>query len=54
MHEIEKHFPEAERYELFTGHKSERNLHLYRKLGYRPFRSQRVTEKLTLVFLEQR
>lgn len=32
--EAEKCFPEAEYYDLFTGAKSESNLHLYNKLGY--------------------
>lgn len=32
--EAEKCFPEAEYYDLFTGAKSESNLHLYKKLGY--------------------
>jgi GNAT superfamily N-acetyltransferase len=54
MNEIEKRFDQAERYELFTGYKSERNLHLYRKLGYKPFRSERATDKVTLTFLEKR
>jgi GNAT superfamily N-acetyltransferase len=53
MHEIEGCFPDAERYELFTGHKSQRNLYLYQKLGYRPFKSEMISEKLTLVFLEK-
>ena len=53
MHEIEGCFPDAERYELFTGHRSGRNLYLYQKLGYRPFTSQRINEKLTLVFMEK-
>jgi ribosomal protein S18 acetylase RimI-like enzyme len=53
MNEIEKRFDQAERYELFTGYRSERNLHLYEKLGYRPFRSQKITDKLTLIFLEK-
>jgi ribosomal protein S18 acetylase RimI-like enzyme len=53
LHEAEKQFPDAERYELFTGQKSERNLHLYKKNGYRIFRSTVVSEKLTLVFLEK-
>ena len=53
LHEIERCFPAAERYELFTGHKSERNLYLYQKLGYKPFRSQKITGRLTLVFLEK-
>ena len=53
MHEIENRFDQAERYELFTGYRSERNLHLYRKLGYEPFRSQKITDKVTLTFLEK-
>jgi pimeloyl-ACP methyl ester carboxylesterase/ribosomal protein S18 acetylase RimI-like enzyme len=53
MREIEKRFPQVKRYELFTGYRSERNLHLYQKLGYKIFRDERVSEKLTLVFLEK-
>jgi ribosomal protein S18 acetylase RimI-like enzyme len=53
MNEIERRFGEAERFELFTGHRSERNLHLYGKLGYRPFRRERVGERLELVYLEK-
>jgi GNAT superfamily N-acetyltransferase len=54
MNEIEKRFDQAERYELFTGCRSERNLYLYQKLGYEPFRSERATDKVTLTFLEKR
>jgi len=54
MREIERLFPEAERYELFTGHKSARNLALYQRLGYRPCREQVVSPKLRLIFLEKR
>jgi ribosomal protein S18 acetylase RimI-like enzyme len=53
MHEIEQQFAGAERYELFTGHLSERNLHLYHKLGYQPFRTERVTDSLSLIYLEK-
>jgi ribosomal protein S18 acetylase RimI-like enzyme len=53
MHEIENRFDQAVRYELFTGYRSERNLHLYRKLGYKSFRSQKITDKVTLTFLEK-
>jgi len=49
----ESQYPNAERYELFTSQKSEKNLHLYAKCGYRPFRIKVVSEKLTLVFLEK-
>jgi ribosomal protein S18 acetylase RimI-like enzyme len=50
----ENQYPGARRYELFTSHKSEKNLHIYEKCGYRPFKSKVVSEKLTIVFLEKR
>lgn len=54
MGAIEGCFPGAGRYELFTGHLSARNLYLYQKLGYQKFRSEQVSEKLTMIFLEKR
>ena len=54
MNRIEKDFKEAKRFEIFTGHKSERNLYLYQKLGYQPFKSVKANEKLTIVYLEKR
>ncbi len=53
LEEIEKCYKRAERYELFTGHRSIRNLYLYRKLGYKPFASEVVTDNLTSIFLEK-
>lgn len=53
MKEIEATFAGARRFELFTGHRSERNLYLYHKLGYRPFRSEVVSDALSLVYLEK-
>ncbi len=53
MMRIERYFSTVERYELFTGHKSERNLYLYAKLGYVEFRRQQVSANLTFVFLEK-
>ena len=53
MNDIERLFSHAARFELFTGHLSERNLYLYRKLGYRPFREERISDALTLVYLEK-
>lgn len=53
MRAIEESFPEVERFELFTGHKSARNLYLYQKLGYRPFRTEEVHSKLSLIYLEK-
>jgi ribosomal protein S18 acetylase RimI-like enzyme len=54
MHEIERAFTGVERFELFTGHKSERNIRLYRKLGYAIFKTVRVSEDLQLVFMEKK
>ena len=51
MASIESCFGDAQRYELFTGARSERNLHLYHKLGYKSFRGEKLNEKVTLVFL---
>lgn len=53
LHEAEKQFPDAERYELFTGVKSQRNLYIYGKNGYRIFKDKQISDKLTLVFLEK-
>ena len=53
VQEIEGCFHEAERYELFTGHLSERNLRLYHKLGYIPFAFEAATASLTFVFMEK-
>jgi predicted N-acetyltransferase YhbS len=52
--EIERAFGQAHRFELFTGHKSVRNLAFYRRRGYRPFKEHQVSDKLTLVFLEKK
>ncbi len=49
----EGQFPAAERFELFTGEKSAKNLHIYAQAGYRIFRSQVVSPRLTLVYLEK-
>jgi ribosomal protein S18 acetylase RimI-like enzyme len=53
MQAIEEHFRMADRYELFTGHRSARNLYLYRKLGYREFKQVPVNDWIVLVFLEK-
>ena len=53
MHAIEAHFNAVQRYELFTSERSTRNLYLYQKLGYRAFRTARLSDKVTLVYLEK-
>ncbi|WP_328556582.1 MULTISPECIES: GNAT family N-acetyltransferase [unclassified Streptomyces] len=41
----------ATSFQLFTGHRSERNLRLYRKHGYAPVSQEQVGERMTLVTL---
>ncbi len=53
MNEIEKRFPSVARFELFTGHKSVKNLALYQKIGYQPFKKQKINDNLTLIYLEK-
>ncbi len=54
MKQIEASFETAERFELFTGHRSETALRLYERLGYAIFKREPVHDRLTLVFLEKR
>jgi GNAT superfamily N-acetyltransferase len=53
MGEIEAAFAGTGRFELFTGHKSERNLYLYGKLGYKVFQHQQGAGMPELVYLEK-
>jgi ribosomal protein S18 acetylase RimI-like enzyme len=50
---VEKEFPDAKRFELFTGSKSERNIYLYEKLGYKIFARRPLSELVELVFMEK-
>ena len=46
-------FNTCQRFELFTGDQSERNLRLYQKLGYKIFKNAKMTDQTTIVFLEK-
>ncbi|MBN2773804.1 MAG: GNAT family N-acetyltransferase [Prolixibacteraceae bacterium] len=50
---IEEYFNACKRFELFTGHKSMKNLYLYKKMGYEKFNIQEVNQKLKIVYLEK-
>ncbi|MEU9702963.1 GNAT family N-acetyltransferase [Streptomyces sp. NPDC047981] len=55
---IESHFaadpaPTAKRFQLFTGHRSEGNLRLYRSKGYEQVAAREIGPRLTLVTLEK-
>ena len=51
--EVEKKFKDSIRYELFTGAESKKNLYLYQKAGYRIFKSEKLSDKVNIVYLEK-
>lgn len=50
---IEREFPGVQRYELFTGDRSEGNLRFYAGLGYVPFRTAAINDVVKLVYMEK-
>ncbi|MFG3283686.1 GNAT family N-acetyltransferase [Streptomyces sp. NPDC048111] len=53
---IEAHFAarlDAKRFQLFTGHRSESNLRLYRRHGYATVATRAVSGRLSLITLEK-
>ena len=50
---IETEFPSMRRFELFTGSRSTGNIRLYERLGYQIFRTDRLSPKIELVFMEK-
>jgi ribosomal protein S18 acetylase RimI-like enzyme len=52
MNAIGGRFPNAARFELFTGHKSVKNIHLYKKLGY-AVTGETKDRNVTLVIMEK-
>lgn len=54
LQSIEEAFHDASRFVLFTGDRSEGNLQLYGRHGYRETRRELVSPKLTMIVLEKR
>jgi hypothetical protein len=54
MNEIERNFNTCKRFELFTGDRSERNLYLYQKFGYQIFKTAKITDQTTIVYMEKK
>nr|WP_185084552.1 GNAT family N-acetyltransferase [Nonomuraea muscovyensis] len=50
---LHEQVPQATAFDLFTGHLSEGNLRLYRRLGYRETGRERMDDHLTLVHLRR-
>ena len=53
MSAIEAKFPDAKRFELFTGSRSAGNIRLYERLGYKTFRTERLSTQVEIVFMEK-
>ncbi len=53
MKSLEKAFPEADRFEPFTGNKSMNNIRLYERLGYEAYREEDLSLDVRLVFMEK-
>lgn len=52
LNEMEGCYPKA-RYELFTSTRSERNIHMYEKQGYKAFKMQDINDELKFVYFEK-
>lgn len=50
---VERATAPVDRYELFTGHRSDRNLRMYERAGYRRIRSEQQRDAVTLVYMEK-
>lgn len=53
MHAIEKSFAHSEKFKISAGHKSERNLRLCEKLGYKVVGTEPITTSLCMVKMEK-
>lgn len=53
MAAIETRFEDVTQFHLFTGHKSEKNLSLYKKLGYSEVRREKIAPNLYFVYLSK-
>jgi ech hydrogenase subunit C len=53
VNDMEQSFPAAHRFEVFTGHKSKRNIAAFSKLGYQVFKTEPFTPSITWVYLQK-
>lgn len=54
MKEIENRFNHCNKFELFTGHKSERNINMYERFGYRQTAAKVINPYMTLIWFEKK
>lgn len=53
MNEIEALFGDCNSFELFTGHKSWKNIKLYEKLGYSRYKMEKITDNLHFIYFRK-
>lgn len=53
MSDIEDWFPKANRFELFTGDKDDKNINFYSKIGYRRFKEESLDNNVTFIYFEK-
>jgi ribosomal protein S18 acetylase RimI-like enzyme len=53
LREVEARFPEVDKYELFTGSRSEANLRLYRRHGYKATGTETFSPAVSVTHLEK-
>jgi len=53
MQGIEKTFDTCKRFELFAGSRSEKNIFLYKKIGYNIFKTEKINDNVSLVYMEK-
>ncbi len=53
MEYIEQEFIDVQRFELWTGSKSNKNIEFYKKLGYIKFKDKIVNDNYSLIFMEK-
>jgi ech hydrogenase subunit C len=53
MNAVEQHFHQARRFEGFVGHNSKKNIFLFGKMGYKPFKTEKVSDKRSRVYMEK-
>lgn len=54
MRAIEEKFAAADRFELYTGHKSLKNLAFYSKIGYREYARKPQSDQVMLICMQKR
>ncbi len=50
---IEHQFPTTNRFELFTGYKSEKNIHFYTNQNYKQFKQEKISDTVSIIYLEK-